>query len=702
MPGSRTAVGLLAGVGAVLVARAPDAAAHHDPPSCAVHAMEITQGVQGDPRSSDDSVALVAGRSTAIRLYVDPTCTGPVYGYVRSHDVPIEMAAANGPFTPPWPILRAREDHTLNFTFMPGTALGDGGDVTFEAALSKTPPIAADLHPPFDDCTGQGGSALLARIGWLRALHSAIRIRSASQASCFHKSVSFEKLRQPSIAAVPVDYRFFSPPEWPLDTLARNGDQMLWALWPLPDSGGGYRYHSERPIPTYLDLREGASGPDGEPTRLTFLRELEWMRCAWTGPDRPDYLYAWTPPDAAEGGHAGERVAFGDTTGGVHRATFAHEFGHIFGFKHSTLSLEGQIGWDVLARMADAFPRPHVRNGSQLIDLMDTVSPGEEYHWLPRSTYEATLKRPQLYEPSGDSDCPPKAGEEVEYFLLSGTTSLEPIASGSLRAAMVFTGTVDTAAVHGGNFQIRMLDQSEGLLYETTFSRGPGEVGFTRSLPNEAAAHRVQLLHGSELLAQLTRTEHAPSVSVSSPLPGSTLTETLRVVWTGSDEDGGSLQSFVLFKHDAGWIPLGSGTEGGTLLIDTAGLPSTTSGTLRLTVSDGLNSTSRDVVGLRLLPDRAPEVAIDSPIDGTSIAHGANIVLSGNVFDPEDGRIDGGAVTWTSDVDGVIGSGPSTNVGGHAAGAWSRPLSVGAHIVTLRATDSGGNVAHASIGITVE
>ncbi|HYH45740.1 MAG TPA: S8 family serine peptidase, partial [Thermoanaerobaculia bacterium] len=87
----------------------------------------------------------------------------------------------------------------------------------------------------------------------------------------------------------------------------------------------------------------------------------------------------------------------------------------------------------------------------------------------------------------------------------------------------------------------------------------------------------------------------------------------------------------------------------------------------------------------------APVVAITAPASGSSFAQGTSINFSGTATDAQDGSLSAG-LSWTSSINGSIGSGASFS---------TSALSIGVHTITASVTDSGGLPGSNSITVTV-
>ena len=86
-----------------------------------------------------------------------------------------------------------------------------------------------------------------------------------------------------------------------------------------------------------------------------------------------------------------------------------------------------------------------------------------------------------------------------------------------------------------------------------------------------------------------------------------------------------------------------------------------------------------------------PTVNIDNPTDGDSFVKTEPVSFIGSGSDDEDGTLTGASLSWTSSLDGSLGTGSNLN----------SSLSEGNHIITLIATDSQGSTGRDSVSINV-
>ena len=91
------------------------------------------------------------------------------------------------------------------------------------------------------------------------------------------------------------------------------------------------------------------------------------------------------------------------------------------------------------------------------------------------------------------------------------------------------------------------------------------------------------------------------------------------------------------------------------------------------------------------IANNPPTVAISSPGNGSTFPNGALVSFAGSANDTEDGDVTSG-LSWTSSLDGPIGSGGSFSSAG---------LSEGIHTITATVTDAGGASGSAAVSITV-
>lgn len=185
----------------------------------------------------------------------------------------------------------------------------------------------------------------------------------------------------------------------------------------------------------------------------------------------------------------------------------------------------------------------------------------------------------------------------------------------------------------------------------------------------------------------------APSIVISAPSSGASLSGTAVVSGTASDAVG--VAKVEIRVDDGAWQPA-SGTTSWSRSLDTRTL-SDGSHSIAVRASDAAGNAATNTVAVSVTnappPDTtAPDVSIASPGQGTTV--GGTITATGNASDAVgvskiEVRVDSGS--WQ------LASG--TSFWSHSIDTTS--LSDGSHTVTTRATDAAGNASSATVGVTV-
>ncbi len=176
----------------------------------------------------------------------------------------------------------------------------------------------------------------------------------------------------------------------------------------------------------------------------------------------------------------------------------------------------------------------------------------------------------------------------------------------------------------------------------------------------------------------------APRVLIASPEDGASLDngQTVELAGSALDEDGN-------LSHDLAWTSTLDGDLGtGSVVATTLSL-----GTHEITasVADSAGNVGSATVSVGVV-DATPEVTVTAPADGSTFGAGEAVSFSGTAEDFEDGDLTAG-LAWSSDLDGVIGSGASFTVSS---------LSIGTHTVVAEATDSAGNIGGGALVVSVD
>jgi hypothetical protein len=255
-----------------------------------------------------------------------------------------------------------------------------------------------------------------------------------------------------------------------------------------------------------------------------------------------------------------------------------------------------------------------------------------------------------------------------------------------------------------GPYHIRLFDASGVLLADYAFTPladTEPDVGSIHQIVNFVPDTRRIAIYsdvsGREI-ASRTVSANAPAVTSVSHTGGPELAASgpVTLTWDGSDLDGDSLTYTVLYSFDNRntWRALTLMSTNNGITFDSSQLEGTAgarTGYFRVVVNDGVLTGYADD-GPFSVAGKAPIARIANPDDGSTYGYGQTVALEGQGQDFEDSTLEDASLSWTSSLDGFLGTGhllhPSL-------------LSAGSHIITLTATDSDGQIGTATVVVEI-
>lgn len=481
--------------------------------------------------------------------------------------------------------------------------------------------------------------------------------------------------------------------------------------WPVP---GVYLYQPANPKLYYGTVNGTDANNPYFPGGATVAADADKLRQQASYPYNGYYWYVLQPWDTCICGLAYFPPARGATgqdnrDSRVTGAVMAQEIGHNFGQLHTghvgpnnypdpNCCPDGMIitgtedtAFGFNTSTMQVIP-PGTLNGTHAHDFMSYGGPPI---WVSDYTYLRLLNKLRYIadQPAPPSKLPLTTTQQ-SYIYVSGTIS---DTTGTLNPTYVLTQPVGTDDLPGtGPYALELRNGSNQVLFtryfdlEETHHPESGIPGFNQVIPYDPRTQSLVLREGNQILATLNRSAHAPSVTIIKPQAGAHWNGARQVVWQGSDADGDKLAYAVHYSTDNGqtWLPLAVDVLTDTLNIDANFLSGSRNCLVRVIASDGLN-TSIAVSGVFGVDPHMPSVTITS---NPQTMENRQVILNGDGFDADDGPLPEQNLVWSSDRDGVLGSGRTLV---------TTQLSLGHHTITLTGTDADHNQVTAKVQVQI-
>ncbi len=201
----------------------------------------------------------------------------------------------------------------------------------------------------------------------------------------------------------------------------------------------------------------------------------------------------------------------------------------------------------------------------------------------------------------------------------------------------------------------------------------------------------------SSILAEVKKSDNAPTVSINTPKVGQTFGgDKVRLSWSGSDADGDTLTYRVFYSANGGvsYDVVELDTTETSLTLDRSILPGSDNAKFKVSVSDGASSTYSESPAFSVKAN-PPSVQIITPSSNAVFTGSQGFALNAMGYDREDSILPSSAFQWHSSIDGEIGRGSYISLS-------AAELTPGTHEITVKVIDTSGMVATAVQNIQIK
>jgi hypothetical protein len=225
----------------------------------------------------------------------------------------------------------------------------------------------------------------------------------------------------------------------------------------------------------------------------------------------------------------------------------------------------------------------------------------------------------------------------------------------------------------------------------------PDTFSFDLPVPEIAGLAAVEIRAGDQVLGRRVLSTQPPVVRLEpAPVLANLGQAPLILRWEATHPEDQTLLASIDVSVDDGvsWRPLALEFAGTEFELRAEDLPPTTTGRIRVRVTDGYRETVAVSAGLIHNPPVAPHVVVLDPAEGTLVRTNQQLTLRAATLDRTVGELADDRITWTSDRDGALGTGTELILP-------EGRLSEGTHLLTVTGLAPSGLTASASVRLLV-
>lgn len=678
-------------------------------PDIEAYDIEVTQAVQ----NLNSWVRLVAGKRTFVRFYAR---TRPSSGY-SSYWTTAALHVDNG-FSDTW--------------LMP---INPGGGIRIGRYMARTTRDGAFLFE-LPRAYRDGTVSMTAYVNPDASIASSPRTVTETDYTNndYSVSVTYEDVPPLNLTVYRVGYQKDGAEYWPATDHVNKLVSWLRAAYPIDNLNYLVRsmmWGSEANVSTDSDGKTKLSNPSCGSVHSSLSLVARGSALTGGGPDRAyglvsdalAFMRGCSPtPGNSASGPAGAGTFGWDFDGSYADWYGGHEIGHSLGRPHAPFcGADGSAYYPYWYGHIGPYTGPgsplgwrdelygfDVRDQSIYPDTWTDVMSYCDREWVSNFTYEHLMDTIQSHGTSTSAAATVAA--TVDRLSVAGTID-QATGDVQLEPIFVLPDSEELEPRVPGDYAIVLRDGSGGELARYAFTpveihSGPpspdasGEneialLSFSERVPHVAGTERIDIEGpGGALLASVSAGGSAPTVAITAPAAGATLTgDPVTIAWNANDSDGDPLTYMVQYTADGGttWQTVSFPTTETSTAVDSDTLQAAAPGRFRVLASDGVHTTiaeSGDVT----MPNHVPELNIVSPADDVTVAISQTVNFEVEAYDADIGSMPDDQLEWSSDRDGVLGNGRQLSVA---------DLSVGEHVVTVTADDGNGGTTTASVTVTV-